>query len=129
MSEFKKLSLLPQLLKNLDEAGYITPTPIQAQSIPILLEGHDLLGIAQTGTGKTAAFSLPILNRLLKNPARLNPTEPRVLILSPTRELSTQINENIQMYSKGLKIRSAVVFGGVGQGAQVTALRGGLDIL
>ncbi len=129
MSEFKNLSLLPQLLKNLDDAGYITPTPIQAQSIPVLLEGHDLLGIAQTGTGKTAAFSLPILNRLLKTPTRLIPTEPRVLILSPTRELSTQINDNIQMYSKGLKIRSAVIFGGVGQAAQVNALRGGLDIL
>jgi ATP-dependent RNA helicase RhlE len=129
MSEFKKLSLLPQLLKNLEDAGYITPTPIQAQSIPVLLEGHDLLGIAQTGTGKTAAFSLPVLNGLLKKPSRLTPCEPRVLILSPTRELSSQINESIMMYSKGLKIKSSVIFGGVGQASQVNALRNGLDIL
>ncbi len=129
MSEFKNLSLMPQLLKNLEAAGYTTPTPIQAQAIPILLEGHDLLGIAQTGTGKTAAFSLPILQHLIKNPSRLADNEPRILILSPTRELASQINENIITYSKMIKVRSAVIFGGVGQGAQVTALRNGLDIL
>ncbi len=129
MSEFKNLSLMPQLLSNLEAAGYTTPTPIQAQSIPILLKGHDLLGIAQTGTGKTAAFSLPILQHLLSKPTRLNANEPRVLVLSPTRELASQINENIMTYSKGLRVKSAVIFGGVGQGAQVTALRGGLDIL
>jgi ATP-dependent RNA helicase RhlE len=129
MQKFEELSLPSALLSNLAAIGYDTPTPIQAQSIPYLLEGHDLLGIAQTGTGKTAAFSLPIINYLLKNPKTLKPGIPRVLILAPTRELATQINESIQMYAKGLKLKSAVIFGGVGQAAQVTNLRGGLDIL
>lgn len=129
MIKFKDLNLPEIVLKNLEAAGYETPTPIQGQSIPILLEGHDLLGIAQTGTGKTAAFLLPIIDYLLKNPLHLRPCEPRVLILTPTRELSTQINENFEAYSKGLKLRSTVIFGGVGQAKQVNAIRGGLDII
>lgn len=129
MLKFNELPLPESLLNNIKDAGYETPTPIQAQSIPILLEGHDLLGIAQTGTGKTAAFSLPILNYLIKNPKRMGPLEPRVLILAPTRELATQINENIKVYGKGLHFKTAVIFGGVGQANQVNALRNGLDIL
>ncbi len=129
MSEFTKLDLIDPLLQNLKLAGYETPTPIQSAAIPILLQGHDLLGIAQTGTGKTAAFSLPILQYLIKNPLRLNPCEPRVLILAPTRELSSQINASMGTYGKHLNLRTAVIFGGVGQSQQVNALRGGLDIL
>ena len=129
MLKFNELALDPTILSNLVDAGYEVPTPIQAQSIPILLEGRDLLGIAQTGTGKTAAFSLPIINYLIKNPLRAPPSEPRVLILAPTRELASQINESIKVYGKKLPLKSAVIFGGVGQAAQVTALRSGLDIL
>lgn len=127
--KFNELSLIAPLLQNLESAGYHTPTPIQAQTIPILLAGDDLLGIAQTGTGKTAAFSLPILQYLVNHPHRAAPCEPRVLILSPTRELSSQINENIEKYGQGLRLKSTVIFGGVGQAKQVAALRGGLDIL
>jgi ATP-dependent RNA helicase RhlE len=129
MLKFNELALHPTILKNLEEKGYETPTPIQAQSIPSLLEGKDLLGIAQTGTGKTAAFSLPIINYLAQNPKRARPGEPRVLILAPTRELASQINDNISFYSRNLKLKTAVIFGGVGQANQVAALRSGLDIL
>ncbi len=129
MQKFEEMPLNESILKNVKDAGYESPTPIQAQSIPILLEGHDLLGIAQTGTGKTAAFSLPILHYLAKNPLRAAPLEPRVLILAPTRELSSQIKESVIAYGKGLHLKTAVIFGGVGQGAQVQALRSGLDIV
>lgn len=129
MQNFSELSLHPQILKNLEAKGYHTPTPIQEKSIPILLKGEDLFGIAQTGTGKTAAFSLPIINYLVNNPKRRDALAPRVLILAPTRELSSQIKDNIVDYSKKLDLNSAVIFGGVGQAAQVNALRAGLDIL
>lgn len=129
MLKFNELPLHPIILKNLEEKGYETPTPIQGKAIPYLLEGHDLLGIAQTGTGKTAAFSLPIINYLLKHPKAAYRGEPRVLILAPTRELASQILENINVYSRGLNLKTAVIFGGVGQMNQVNALRGGLDIL
>lgn len=129
MLKFNELALAESLLNNLKEANYETPTPIQRESIPHLLKGHDLLGIAQTGTGKTAAFSLPIIQHLITNPLRLTPCEPRVLILAPTRELSSQINESIRIYSKTLHLKTAVIFGGVGQATQVAALRNGLDIL
>ncbi|HXH73840.1 MAG TPA: DEAD/DEAH box helicase [Bacteriovoracaceae bacterium] len=129
MLKFNELPLNPTILKNLEEKGYDIPTPIQAQAIPHLLEGHDLLGIAQTGTGKTAAFSLPIINYLANNPLRAAPGEPRVLILAPTRELASQIRDNINFYSRNLNLKSAVIFGGVGQASQVAALRNGLDIL
>lgn len=129
MLKFNELKLIEPILANVINAGYETPTPIQAAAIPHLLEGHDLLGIAQTGTGKTAAFSLPIIQYLVNNAKRAEPTRPRVLILAPTRELSSQINANITTYSKNLRLKSAVIFGGVGQSAQVNALRSGLDIL
>ena len=129
MLKFNELPLVPEILKNLADAGYDTPTPIQAQAIPVLLEGHDLLGIAQTGTGKTAAFSLPIIQHLMKNPLQIRANEPRVLILAPTRELATQIKENIQKYSRDIHFKTAVIFGGVGQAAQVATLRGGVHIL
>jgi ATP-dependent RNA helicase RhlE len=129
MLKFNELPLHPTILKNLEEKGYEVPTPIQAQAIPHLLEGHDLLGIAQTGTGKTAAFSLPIINYLMKNSLRAAPGEMRVLILAPTRELASQIRENILFYGRQLNLKTAVIFGGVGQAAQVSSLRSGLDIL
>jgi len=129
MQKFSELGLPESLLENLAAIGYETPTPIQGQAIPPLMTGKDLLGIAQTGTGKTAAFSLPILNFLVKDYKETVPKFPRVLILAPTRELASQINENIQSYSKGLKIGSAVIFGGVGQAAQVARIRQGLHIL
>ena len=100
MSDFKSLNLHPSILNALEKKGYETPTPIQAQAIPHLLEGKDLLGIAQTGTGKTAAFGLPIINRLAKNKVKARPARMRTLILTPTRELASQINDNIKTYSK-----------------------------
>lgn len=129
MLTFKELPLLPEILKNLDDAGYTTPTPIQGQSIPSLLEGKDLLGIAQTGTGKTAAFTLPMIQKLSGRNFSLTPKEPRALILAPTRELASQIKEQIDKYGKDMKLKSSVIFGGVGQANQVNALRNGLDIL
>lgn len=129
MLKFNELPLHETILANIAEVGYETPTPIQAQSIPPLLERHDLLGIAQTGTGKTAAFTLPMLQHLMGRNFSLTPCEPRSLILAPTRELASQIKENLDSYGKNLKVKSAVIFGGVGQAAQVAALRNGLDIL
>ncbi len=129
MTKFNDLPLLDTILKNVQEVGYDSPTPIQAQSIPPLCEGRDLLGIAQTGTGKTAAFTLPMLQKLSGRDFSLTPKEPRSLILAPTRELASQIKEQIDKYGKDLKLKSAVIFGGVGQANQVNALRGGLDIL
>lgn len=129
MLKFNELPLLETILKNLQEAGYETPTPIQAQSIPSLIEGKDLLGIAQTGTGKTAAFTVPMLQKLAGRDFSLTPMRPRSLILAPTRELASQIKENLDKYGKDLKLKSAVIFGGVGQANQVAALRNGLDFL
>jgi ATP-dependent RNA helicase RhlE len=129
MLKFNDLKLLEQLLKNLENAGYVNPTPIQEAAIPFLLEGSDLLGIAQTGTGKTAAFTLPMLQRLSSRNFSLTPGEPRALILAPTRELASQIKESLDKYGEGLKLKYAVIFGGVGQGTQVNNLRNGLDIL
>ncbi|WP_374029531.1 DEAD/DEAH box helicase [Bdellovibrio bacteriovorus] len=128
-TKFTDLPLIAPLQFSLKEAGYETPTPIQLAAIPVILEGKDLLGIAQTGTGKTAAFSLPILQNLAKHQTRLESKCPRTLILTPTRELAIQIHENIQAYSKHLKLKHAVIFGGVGQTPQVKALQGGVDIL
>ena len=111
--------------------GYETPTPIQAQSIPHLIEGRDLLGSAQTGTGKTAAFALPILHRLTHegNPAPGSGRRIRVLILAPTRELAAQIGESLRVYGANTPLRQVVIFGGVGQQPQVRALQRGVDIL
>ncbi|RPG81823.1 MAG: DEAD/DEAH box helicase [Crocinitomicaceae bacterium TMED114] len=109
--------------------GYETPTPIQAQAIPYVLDGRDVLGVAQTGTGKTAAFSLPMLHRLAAQPRRENRRVIRALILSPTRELSAQIGDSIRDYSPHLKVYHTVIFGGVKQGKQVAALQRGVDIV
>ena len=122
-------SLVPELQRAVADEGYRSPTPIQEQSIPFLLEKRDIIGCAQTGTGKTAAFSLPILQHLFQNPKNRVPGKPRVLVLAPTRELAAQIDESIHKYSKYMRINHTVIFGGVGQNPQVKALRGGLDIL
>ncbi|HEY8271397.1 MAG TPA: DEAD/DEAH box helicase [Pseudobdellovibrionaceae bacterium] len=129
MTKFTDLPLVAPLLASLKDAGYETPTPIQMQAIPLILEGHDLLGVAQTGTGKTAAFCLPILQLLAKNHVRREPKCPRCLILTPTRELAIQIHQSLVIYSKHLKMKHAVIFGGVGQGNQVRDLAAGVDVL
>lgn len=127
--KFSDLNLIEPLQKALIETGYTQPTPIQIAAIPPLLEGRDLLGCAQTGTGKTAAFALPILNRLVLSKQRLEGRQARVLILTPTRELAIQIYESFKVYGKNLNLKYAVVFGGVGQGVQVKSVSGGVDIL
>lgn len=127
--KFSDFNLIGDIQWAIKEAGYETPTPIQAQAIPSLLEGKDLLGCAQTGTGKTAAFALPILNRLSKNPRRLEPKQTRVLVLAPTRELAIQIHESFNVYGKNLRLKYAVIFGGVNQGPQVGIMRSGVDVL
>ena len=129
MSDFKYLKLLPEILKKIEDMGYHTATPIQAKSIPILLKGHDLLGIAQTGTGKTASFSLPIIDRLARKPLELGPNQTRSLILAPTRELATQIYQNILSYSEGMGLKSALIIGGVRKTTQMEHLKDGMDII
>jgi len=126
--DFASLNLCQPLLDALDEIGYVTPTPIQAQAIPDLIEGRDMLGCAQTGTGKTAAFALPILDAMTENP-RAGSRRIRALMLCPTRELASQIHDNIEQYARHLDIRSMVMFGGVSQRPQVNNLRRGVDIL
>lgn len=129
---FSELGLLPELLRAVTEAGYTEATPIQAQAIPVVLAGHDILAGAQTGTGKTAAFALPMLQRLAPrantsaSPAR-HPV--RALILAPTRELAVQVHESVQTYCKHLPLRSACVYGGTDIRAQITALRVGVEIV
>jgi ATP-dependent RNA helicase RhlE len=129
MEEFDELGLIPPLVRAVGEAGYTQPTPIQLSAIPHVLAGRDLLGLAQTGTGKTAAFALPILQRLtsLRTPTGDRPIG--VLVLTPTRELASQIGESFATYGKFLSFRHTVIFGGVGQNAQERALRAGVDIL
>lgn len=122
---FNEMKLIKPILKAVREAGFEEPSPIQSKTIPLLLEGRDVLGCAQTGTGKTAAFALPILQNLSKSKSR----NIRAMILTPTRELAIQINESIEKYSKYTSIRSGVIFGGVGQKPQVEMLRNGIDIL
>ena len=125
---FEELNLSAPLLRAVQEAGYETPSPIQAAAIPPVLSGRDLMGCAQTGTGKTAAFALPMLDRLTANPPRRKGAI-RALILTPTRELALQIGESFDAYGKCLNLRSTVIFGGVGQAPQVEALKKGVDIL
>jgi len=128
--QFNELNLSAPILKAVDEAGYKQATPIQAQAIGPVLEGRDVLGCAQTGTGKTAAFALPILDRLSADkPKGKRPTKPRCLVLSPTRELATQIAGDFKTYGKHTPLRGTIVFGGVGQRPQVDAMRRGIDIL
>ncbi|MFT9417904.1 DEAD/DEAH box helicase [Acetobacter sp.] len=129
MTTFSDLKLAAPLLQALTDQGYEIPTPIQAGSIPHLLEGRDLLGLAQTGTGKTASFALPILQHLHNNPKAATPKQPRVLVLAPTRELVAQISDSFKAYARYMKFSQAVVFGGVGQGRQVEAMRRGVDVL
>jgi len=127
---FENLGIMPPILKALKDEGYTHPTPIQGKSIPILLEGRDIQGCAQTGTGKTAAFAIPILQRLaLSQPSRARIKPIRALILAPTRELAIQIGESFTSYGRYLELTASVIFGGVGQGPQVEALRRGVDIL
>ena len=128
-NDFSTLGVAEPLLRALRAEDYDRPTPIQAQAIPRLLSGKDLLGIAQTGTGKTAAFALPILQGLAARPDRAAPRATRALILAPTRELAIQIGEAFRRYGRHLSLRQAVIFGGVGQAPQVKALRPGVDIL
>lgn len=129
MTSFKDLGLAEPLIFALDAEGYTNPTPIQEQAIPQLLAGHDVLGIAQTGTGKTAAFALPILHRIAGDKRRAAPRTVRHLILTPTRELAVQINDGFAAYGRNLRFRRACIFGGVGQGPQVRALNGGVDVM
>ncbi|MDX2145793.1 MAG: DEAD/DEAH box helicase, partial [Rhodospirillaceae bacterium] len=126
---FQALGVAEPLLLALSAENHKTPTPIQTQAIPALLAGRDMLGIAQTGTGKTAAFALPILQRLAQSRPARKPRQISALILAPTRELAVQIDERLNAYGRGLGITRAVVLGGVGQGPQVKALAKGIDIL
>lgn len=127
MNTFKELNIIAPILTALEGLGYQTPTPIQFQAIPSVLAGKDLLGCAQTGTGKTAAFAIPILQNLHNR--KVNHKGIRALILTPTRELAIQIDENFKEYSTELKLRHAVIFGGVNQFSQVQQLKRGVDIL
>ncbi|WP_428390326.1 DEAD/DEAH box helicase [Lichenicoccus sp.] len=129
MTSFADLKLAEPLLRALHEEGYTEPTPIQVGAIPHLLHGRDLLGLAQTGTGKTAAFALPILQRLSSHRHPAKPKGARVLVLAPTRELASQIDASFVTYGRHMRLSHAVVFGGVGQGRQVDALRRGVDVL
>lgn len=127
---FETLGLSAEILRAVEEQGYREPTPIQRQAIPVVLEGRDLMASAQTGTGKTAGFTLPLLQLLSKHDHPIKGRRPvRALILTPTRELAAQIGENVEAYSKHLRLRSLVVFGGVSINPQMMKLRGGVDIL
>ncbi len=128
--KFADLGLAQPLLRAIAETGYESPTPIQAQAIPHVMRGGDVLAAAQTGTGKTAGFTLPILHRLLETPAaKGKPGQPRCLILTPTRELAAQVEESVRTYGKHTSLRSLVMFGGVNINPQIQALRKPLDIL
>ncbi len=128
-TSFEALNLAAPLMQALAEAGYTTPTPIQAQAIPPVLAGRDLLGLAETGTGKTAAFALPLLHRLAAVPGRPAPRTCRALILAPTRELAIQIGESIAVYGKNLELSHTVIYGGVGSRPQMRAMERGVDIV
>ena len=129
LASFDGLGLIEPLRLALKAENYLRPTPIQTRTIPLLAAGKDLLGIAETGTGKTAAFALPILQRLAAERPAQRPGAPRALILAPTRELAGQIGERFRAYGRGLPLRAAVIFGGVNQHHQVKALKAGIDIL
>ena len=126
---FESLGLSAELLRAITEQGYDKPTPIQSQAIPVILQGKDILGGAQTGTGKTAGFTLPMLQLLRKYAKDKGPRPVRALILTPTRELAAQVSESVKTYGKYLSLKSAVIFGGVGISQQTAALRQGVDIL
>jgi len=128
-SDFQSLGLAPALVRAVADEGYTQPTPIQSQAIPLILAGRDVLAAAQTGTGKTAGFTLPILQRLAAHPQRPAPKTVRALVLTPTRELAAQVEEAVRTYGRHLRVSSAVVFGGVGIVPQIAALKRGVDIL
>ena len=130
--KFEELNLAPAIQKAVAEQGYETPTPIQAQAIPAVLAGHDLLAGAQTGTGKTAAFTLPLLHKLTMSRSKENKFGVygvRALVLTPTRELAAQVEESVRNYGKYLQLTSTVIFGGVGMNPQVARIKKGVDIL
>ena len=127
--KFADLGLAEPILRVVAAEGYETPTPIQAQTVPAILAGRDVLGCAQTGTGKTAAFALPMLDRLGANGSGRPPRRPRALVLAPTRELAQQIADSFQTYGRHVEVYGTVIYGGVGQGKQVAALRRGVDII
>jgi ATP-dependent RNA helicase RhlE len=129
LTEFHDFNLHDAITRALTEEKYTVPTPIQQQTIPIVMSGRDVIGIAQTGTGKTAAFALPILHRLAGNPRQTERKSCRVLVLSPTRELSGQIRDSFRAYGRHLRLKSALAIGGVSMGAQVRSLLDGVDIL
>jgi len=125
---FENLGLSPQILKRVKAQGYETATPIQAQAIPLVIEGKDVLAGAQTGTGKTAAFTLPLL-QVLSSRKQGKSKLPKALILAPTRELAAQVGESVQTYGQGLGLKSAIIFGGVGINPQKAKLKKGVDIV
>lgn len=129
LKTFQEMNLIEPLLRAIADENYETPTPIQAQTIPAAIEGRDILGCAQTGTGKTAAFALPILNRLGQDNRRPTPNKPLALVLAPTRELAIQIGESFATYGKHLRVKHALVYGGVNQNSQVRALDRGVHVL
>jgi len=126
---FRNLKLIEPLLDAVAKQGYTAPTPIQEQAIPHILQGKDLIGIAQTGTGKTAAFVLPLLQLMSQSPRHIVPRSPRTLVLAPTRELAAQIDESFATYGSFMRFRHTVIFGGVSQDAQVRAISKGVDVL
>ncbi|HJH23942.1 MAG TPA: DEAD/DEAH box helicase, partial [Paenalcaligenes hominis] len=127
---FASLALAEPLLRAIKDSGYTTPTPIQAQAIPHVLQGGDVLAAAQTGTGKTAGFTLPILHQILSKPVKkLAAGRPRALILTPTRELAAQVEESVRLYSRHTAVSSLVLFGGVNINPQTNALRKPIDIV
>jgi ATP-dependent RNA helicase RhlE len=126
--KFDQMNLEQALIDALGKLQYLSPTPIQAEAIPFLLSGRDLLGIAKTGTGKTAAFGLPILNYLFNNSLKKRGGRPRVLVLAPTRELASQIHDSFKSYGKNMKLKTSVIFGGVSARPQVQSMEKGVDI-
>ncbi|MDD3603237.1 MAG: DEAD/DEAH box helicase, partial [Sulfurovum sp.] len=126
---FTNLGLSEPLLKAIKEQGYTMPTPIQQQAIPVVIQKKDVLAAAQTGTGKTAGFTLPLLERLSQNHPNINKYQIRALILTPTRELAAQVAQSIKVYGKYMPYTSAVVFGGIGINPQLAAIRKGVDIV
>ena len=126
---FRELGLIEPLVRNLAKSNYDKPTPIQLKTIPILLQGGDLLGLAQTGTGKTAAFALPILQKLFQDRSSPEPRCARALILAPTRELAIQIADSFKVYGEGLSLRQTAIYGGVSQVPQIKHMARGVDLL
>lgn len=129
MKTFEQLGIIEQILRATTQAGYLTPTPIQEEAIPLLLAGKDILGSAQTGTGKTAAFAIPILQQIFLRQNKDGKRGIRALVLAPTRELAIQTADNFTIYAKYINIRNVVIYGGVPQKKQEVALAKGTDIL